>query len=769
MLAGVLFPLLVVAFELATGLCAGFVDPLPTWPHLALILCVPAINFLLWRALRGERRPAPWHTALAGAAAAIAGVYALLLLPLAPLGLIGLLIIIGAVAFGPLVAFATVLRLTTLLRRQGAFVAGRFALGVAGGLLALAAADAPVIATRVALDRAADPTRVADAVALVQRWGNIELLRRIVYNDRGVPGGILPAFTEWTRWLNDEREQLPDGARALYYRATGTSVDEGAPPHEGLLRHQRAFFDDAQGGELVGGVVPSLTLATSRIEGRIDPPSATAELAWDIEFANAADMPAEARMTLALPPGGVVSGATLWVAGEPRPALIAGRAETRRAYERVVVRERRDPILITTDGADRVLAQAFPVPAGGRLRARIAIAAPLEVGRGGARSLALPATLDRNFGAAETLRHRVWIDGGGLSADAPFVAGNARLTAALDDAALARRPRIAAGRITAPGVLVSALPGEGAPLVVTQRIVRAPHAPPASVIVVLDGSRRAAGAAAALVPALDTALRGARIGLVIAGTNMRVIAPAPWTAEQRTRFAAAIAAERFRGGEDNRPALAAALDMAGEGAVIWVHGPQPVSFADDGRLAQRLERGARPPLVLYQAAAGPNRVLTSDRWFATARVVPSSGDTARDLGALFVDLLAPGPRWVLTHETGPESAAAAAGQPAIARLWAARTVSAVSATDAAAVTRARTLALRAGIVTPLTGAVVLETDADYRANGLAVPMAVPAPGGALLLLLGAAALAARGRRRARVGRRDDPPALDRGGPTSMVC
>jgi hypothetical protein len=63
-----------------------------------------------------------------------------------------------------------------------------------------------------------------------------------------------------------------------------------------------------------------------------------------------------------LPPGGVVSRLTLWVNGEEREAAFAGRSQTRQAYQQVVSR-RRDPVLVTTAGRDRVLVQCFPVPA----------------------------------------------------------------------------------------------------------------------------------------------------------------------------------------------------------------------------------------------------------------------------------------------------------------------------------------------------------------------------------------------------------------------
>ncbi len=92
----------------------------------------------------------------------------------------------------------------------------------------------------------------------------------------------------------------------------------------------------------------------------------------------------------------MASRATLWVNGEPREASIAGRGEARAACESVV-RAIRDPLLVTTAGAQRLLVQAFPIPAGGSLKLRIGYTAPFAIASDCKRSPALPAIVERNF------------------------------------------------------------------------------------------------------------------------------------------------------------------------------------------------------------------------------------------------------------------------------------------------------------------------------------------------------------------------------------
>ena len=152
-----------------------------------------------------------------------------------------------------------------------------------------------------------------------------------------------------------------------------------------------------------------LSLAGSRIDGSVDARAALGYVEWTFELANAAPMQREARAELVLPPGGVVSRVTLWIDGVEREATFAGRDATRRAYERVV-RRQRDPILVTTTAPDRVLVQCFPVqPNGGVMKARIGITAPLQLTTRAAGTLGLPYFAQRNFAVPASVKHAVSI------------------------------------------------------------------------------------------------------------------------------------------------------------------------------------------------------------------------------------------------------------------------------------------------------------------------------------------------------------------------
>ena len=759
---GVIFPTFVVLVELATGLCAStFFDPLPSFAHVVVVLAVPAINALLWNAARlgevedGSKDASPWLLVGGGAAIAVSSAYVLLFLPILPFALLGVIIVgLGLLPFAPLFAAIVSAKLTARLSDIWPNP-WRLGLGGAGfGLVALIAIDIPATATYLALGwSSGDVAAERRAVRTMRALGDREMLLRLCYGDNGRATGLVSVLVSvWRDGLSNRWTTDTAGARELYFRATGEPFN--ARPMPGRLREggRRSLFafDGDQGGTAVGGRAEGVSLRQSRIDGSVSPADNLAYLEWTAEFDNASSQQREARLTLAMPEGAVASRATLWVNGEAREASVAGRGAARAAYESVV-RARRDPLLVTTDGADRLLVQAFPIQPGSSLRLRIGMSAPLTIAPDGSRSLALPAIADRNFDVPGDLDHSVWIEadgaigarGGALRAT-ELANGGTRLRGEIGDADLARsRPRIVASRITTPSARMASLPaGPGrAALGVVQTIARAAPERPRALTVLLDASAGNRAAGPALIRALDAIPAGRRIGLVIAADAPVVVAPAPWSKAHREKIIQAIADTDFEGGQDY--ALAEALDTVPDGPadLLWVHGPQPVEFArSSARVAQHLERNeALPRLVRYQATPGPAFQIDDKRWFENARFPASTGDPAADLSALIGGLTATAPRWAVTRaETG--AARNAPGSPHIVRLWGAERIA--HAPDARGAGRPATIALahRLNIVTPVSGAVVLERDEEYKANGLDVPDAadvptVPEPGTWALLVV----------------------------------
>jgi len=550
--AGFLLPAFTIGFELFTRMCAETLfDPLPSLAHLAVVTAVPLINLKLIL-MRRREAPVPRAWIFAGAAAAAVGFgYALLFLPIYPIAIIGIIFFgLGLLPLAPLSAGICALALALGAARRGAQPYLRLImLGAFAGLALLLALDVPTALTRAAVRGSvdADPAVRARSVSLMRNFGNRELLLRLCYDNSGYTGGLLGLVVDGALSITpddfDHRRLgvSPGAARELYYRVNGQPYNSVAPPFRGRAWRFAEDFDwDAdRGGTVIGGRVSGLNLHSSRIDGSMDADDAVAYLEWTTEFANSRESPQETRMSLVLPPGGVVSRATLWVNGEEREAAFASRAATRAAYQ-AVVRAQRDPLLVTTNGADQVFVQMFPVPARGTAKFRIGITAPLTLGNDGRATLAMPAIVDRNFSIDGGLRHAVWIEGDGRDAntDAGFsaIAGEkdiVRRRATFSDAELAtRRPRISILRNPQAETIAS-----GA---VMQTIRREPREPAGSFYVVLDGSLSAKSAAPALLAALDRIPTGARVGFAVASVSPGTLALAPWSAARKQELTALL-------------------------------------------------------------------------------------------------------------------------------------------------------------------------------------------------------------------------------------
>jgi hypothetical protein len=296
--------------------------------------------------------------------------------------------------------------------------------------------------------------------------------------------------------------------------------------------------------------------------------------------------------------------------------------------------------------------------------------------------------------------------------------------------------------------------GAARPPLITQVIAQEPRTAPGAVMFVVDGSARAAPAFPALRAALARIPPSTVVGPIVAdeGQSLRVD-PAPLTAAHSARLAEALSRGRPRGGQDNAGALAdaiSALAQVDDAALVWIHAPQPVRFFRNSvLLEQTLERSTRlPGLILYPVLPGPNRILMDDRWFYEAASIPASGDVEADLAGLVHELYARTPQWRIRREPASAGVSRTTNRSGhIARLWAHdRVLSLAAASDAEARSEALRLAAAYRLVTPVSGAVVLETDADYTANNLAPPDAsqiptVPEPSTWAMLLIACACLA----------------------------
>jgi hypothetical protein len=776
LILGVALPLIALILELTTGMCAAvFFDPLPTLGHVVLVAMVPLANGLVWQASRAQRSDrVRWLASLNAVAVGVAIYYAVLYLPLMIPGLFAMIFWgWGLLPWSPLISLVGALLLRRHLRRlaEGSdtprLSAGWKGVVAALGLLLLL--GLPDWATRVGLDLAASPEPATRrrGLTILRSIGNEESMLRSCYGrTRNAANMDVIGLV-----LTGGRDVPPDTARKIYYRVKGRPFNAVPPPRVRTARGAFAELEDwtwdvDQAGQAVGGRIKGLYLHSSRLDAVVDASAAWSYTEWILEFENTGSRQREARAQMMLPPGGVVSRLTLWVNGEEREAAFAGRAHTRQAYENIV-RQRRDPVLVSTAGPDRVLVQCFPVPPdGGVMKIRVGITAPLLLPDAESGVFLWPRLVERNFSIPEDLRHTAWLE-----------AKNAR---AVTCEAL-RAETVKAGIQAARGELPDAdlaseasqvrLERNGGPLFFWTRDSRTlgddiveqgllwTNLPPASrVVFAVDGSAGMTDQLGVVVEAIRRLPAEVEAAVVLAGDEL-----VQWGAERRAgespthaELASEVARVRCVGGQDNLPALVRAWDLASEspaGVVVWVHGVQPAELSSSDALRQRQERRPNGPRIhAVQTLPGPNKLVEALDGLAGVRAVPRLGGLEEDLLALLARLTK-GTRFIeivrqRRAADGLRLEEPGRTAPHIARLWAWDEIERLRTkrqTDAAV-----RLAGDFQLVTPVSGAVVLESQAQFDAAGLTpvdsqtVP-SIPEPGTLSLLILGGAMLFRRRR------------------------
>ncbi len=763
---GVVLPIITLGIELATHMCAGaFFDPIPTWWHVLVVACVPAINFLLWRrAFQAGETSVRLLNWLTGLALGFGAVYTLLFLPLMIPGFIAVIFLgWGLLPLSPFLAFIATLRLRSRLRKApdaglGSFSRSGLAGGLAIGIAMLLLPEVPSASTRLAMQWAdsENPAVERRGIAFLRTFGHEHTMLQICY-DR------MRRFLDPAALVASPGDRLTQQeARDIYFRVTGRAFNSVPPPmiytragRWDMMEDEFTWeFDEGLGGEAVAGRVRGLSLISSRIDGVVESSSGVGYHEWIMEFRNDARVQREARAQIALPPGGVVSRLTLWINGEEREAAFGGRSQVREAYQKVAVQQRRDPVLVTTAGPDRVLMQCFPVPPnGGTMKVRVGITAPLQLLDEEQARLAWPHFLERNFNLTPGLKHSIWME------------SRARLVTASEHLRPAHREddrtglqgelqpdelndplnhlQVTRAAPVAEQVWTPAMDGGH----IAQQLVQNTNDVPDRMVVVLDGSAEIEDHLAAIAEAVATLEGRGELRVLLATDSAHdgwseLLAGTTRAARSHREV---IARLKPVGGQDNVAALRHAWDLAAEsanGVVVWIHGPQPVLLESAEGLRQRLERsGGRTRIVDFQTRIGPNRVAEQLDGFGV-RSVMRTDSVAADLKELFAGLSTAGTRPAFERRHFATAAPADGAKEVskhIARLWAANEVHRL--TRHRALADAVKLAGDYQLITPVSGAVVLETQAQYDLAGLTpvdaatVPV-VPEPSTWALLILG---------------------------------
>jgi len=744
----IVLPFGTLVFELVTGISAGVLfDPIPSWFHVLMVALVPAVNLWIWRAARHRD---PRHVRLlgwlGGAAVGVCAYYCLLYIPFTPFAAIAVLYLgLGLIPLSPYFAFvATVYGCVVYNRRSDK--AGSFD-NVWGALVAfgiLALLQVPLAVTYYGMARATSEeteTR-ARGVRVLRTFGDEEQLLRSCY---GLSRGELD-FDLVRQMFGGGKKPSAEQSREIYFRVTGKPFNSvPAPPlytraGRWTAMDEEFVWDNALGGEAVAQRVKGLSLLSSRMDAVAEPDASLVYCEWTFEFKNTSRQPREARAQIALPPGAVVSRVTLWINGEEREAAFGGRSQVREAYKSVAVVQRRDPVLVTTCGPDRVLMQCFPVPAfDGVMKVRIGITAPLALETPDRGRFIWPRFLERNFGIASDFKHALWLESPerlthGKATISPSQSGKRpfAIRESLPDTNFTSSVRITDIH-RSPDKRVVWAPTENPAQIIRQTIQAVAPRAPSRVVMVVDGSDGMQSFAREISEALSNVPESSEVALFVASDDVGEFTnnPAKASAAVIRELQQRLQRAEFVGGQDNFPALEAAWDLAAavdNGVVIWVHLPQAVLLSSESALRQRIERsGGFTHLYELQVRNGPDRIVEKLDGLAGVEHLTLISSVRTDLKGFFDRSTGKVQPFELVRERIDASQTVNGPQVSkhVERLWARdETLQLASRRKHA---DAASLAAGHQLVTPVSGAVVLETKQQYDQHGLtpADPSTVP--------------------------------------------
>ena len=744
---GVILPAAAITVEATTHICAQmFFDPIPTSWHMLLVLLAPLAQLQVWFAIR---RNDPYGLTLAGFANAAAIVislfYSFIYFPLLPFAALTVLIALGLLPLSPFFALVTALVMRRQLRRLAAAAPRKsfpittkgFLTSLVVGSAVIGAAEIPVLLTRHGLHLASSfsPQIRNEGIRFLRKYGSRDYLLQRCYDQRGHSLFVLD------EWLSPESPVKADEAREIYYRVTGETFDASPPPRRvntRLIRQDDFESEESADGTRTGGIIRGLSLSSSRIEGTVDADGGVGHLDWTFTFENNSDSDKEARAEIQLPPGAVVSGVTHWIGGVDDDAQFTGRSSFIPAGESL--RKRHPRVVVTTAGRDRVLVQAYPVPVYDReIKVRIGITVPLVLQAKDQARLILPHFNSRNFSIPANLKHWIMVDSNHpLTSDYGLAVRSVaksdkpgfQLYGLFSDTEIMRpEAALRLSRTDSDHGIWSRNPFEAGGSIVKQSLEERTPSYLRRIVLVVDTSASMAEWQTQIRSALNVLPSDLDVQLVLADADwLHESDQEPVVSGDIGQISSFLSETTFAGGADNAPALIKAWDLAtatpGNNAIVWIHSPQRTRLAPIDPLLSRMNTDYfGPSLYSVQTSAGSDEIVKKLDGVNKVKSVVRLGSLRTDLERLFQQLSGQ----VTTLEfvrsvKHPQPDPALDGVETsneLARLWANDEVERIlRARDESLKEAATLLAIRYKVVTPTSGAVILDRPKQLNSSDL---------------------------------------------------
>ncbi len=579
------------------------------------------------------------------------------------------------------------------------------------------AAVFPALLTDRCLNAAGTESTRKQAVLLLRAFGDNDAMLRACY-DQHIS---LPWWFMIANELNSDYSEQPSATRLLarenYYRATGQPFNSVKRPSG--TQYYYSWDDEIDwwgdhdfAGATVGGIVKTLTLTKSNIDGWVDSDEGISHMNWRMHFKHSNNSRAELRAEILLPPQAVVNGCSLWIGGVKHNAILGSRDSTRQAYETSANQGER-PFMVSTAGPGRVLIQSSTGWWGNDVDLELGLSSPVTIVQKDSAALRLPVFAERNF--AVTAAHSVNLaaTASGATREIKKELSESAIRSSEGTIQLKRDPEFVKVSASVPYF------SEGTDLI--EKLQSSSVEKAAPVCVVLDGSSSMSGYVDAVCRSLSE-MDFADATLVWASDSPQVIVShvntksLAWhSAVSNLRDAGCV------GGQDNAQALMLALqeiNRSDAANVVWIHGPQPAKLSSEGLPAALGRYNGK--LFEYQVSPAPNELVRSLDRSSNLYQIGILKDTESDLKDFFGKLSGKLPVTVMAgsiEAAGSVQAPAAKHPNELAQVFVNQMIL-KNLGDSSRTAELGAFAQKAGIVTPLTSALVLEHSTDYAKYGV---------------------------------------------------
>lgn len=396
---GVLLPFITLVIELTTKFCSeALLNPIPTYKHVFLISLVPLFN-LAFLTKFSDKKDIDNNKLVfyfSGIVLIISFYYSLFFIPFSLIALFAIIFLgLGFLPLSPILSFiSSALSIFMMLKKSKKSLSSnilKIFVGAILGISTILMVEMRGLITNygVSLLEKNDHERNIEGLQILREYGDIEKVKKLHYSYYPDTSDIIMTY------LGYPKPYYLDMSK-IYYLLTGEQLKNRYFNNEGRFR--------VVGSNKVGFKQSQLYLSNSNIDVISKPEKGYFYTEWTLNFKNDALYNQEARALIKLPKNSVVSKASLWINGEEKQAVFAGKNEVTQAYQKIVSKSR-DPLLVNYAGEDKVLIQCFPVLSKGEMKIRLGITTSLQD-----KEIYLPRFIASNFENIENLTHNVMIE-----------------------------------------------------------------------------------------------------------------------------------------------------------------------------------------------------------------------------------------------------------------------------------------------------------------------------------------------------------------------